>query len=95
MKNTIVRRVADFLKGYLPFSLLAEEELLELARSISVIYKEKGETFFRPGETILPEIFVLREGGVHLRRSKQAECVFSYNALFLKTTMFYFLTYII
>ncbi|WP_297336653.1 DUF294 nucleotidyltransferase-like domain-containing protein [Algoriphagus sp.] len=64
--NVIVNRVAEFLKGYPPFSFLSQENLSLVARSVEVRYYEKGAFLFQKGEDPLPHFLVLKEGKIEL-----------------------------
>lgn len=66
MKNTIASRIADFLRGYPPFKLLKEEQLLEIAGEVKVIYFEKGEKIFKKGEKGHEFFYVVNKGAVAL-----------------------------
>ncbi len=66
MRNTIASRVADFLRGYPPFRLLKEEQLLEIAGEVKVIYFEKGEKIFNKGEKGHEFFYVVNKGAVAL-----------------------------
>lgn len=66
MSNVIVRRVAEFLKRFPPFSFLSPAELEGVAQSVEIQYLEKGETLFRQGEAARPHFFILKEGTIHL-----------------------------
>ncbi len=66
MSNVIVKRVAEFLKRFPPFSFLSPSELEPVARSVEIQYLESGETLFRQGEAARPHFFILKEGLIHL-----------------------------
>lgn len=70
MKNTIASRIADFLRGYPPFNLLKEEQLLEIAREVRVIYLEKGEAIFKKGEKGHESFYVVNKGAVALMKTE-------------------------
>lgn len=67
--NVIVRRVAEFLKSYPPFSFLAEEDLEKVATSIEIRYVEKDELLFRQGQPAEAHFFILKEGSILLTES--------------------------
>ncbi|RIW18663.1 CBS domain-containing protein [Algoriphagus lacus] len=74
MANVIVNRVAEFLRRFPPFSFLGKDDLASVARSVEVLYLEKGEILFRQGEAAQPHFFVLKEGTIHLvQNSVQGE----------------------
>ncbi|MFD0862198.1 DUF294 nucleotidyltransferase-like domain-containing protein [Sungkyunkwania multivorans] len=64
MKNTIAERIYDFLKDFPPFSLLATEKLLEIAKNVVVIHLVKDEYIFRQGENIHDCFYVVQEGAL-------------------------------
>ncbi len=66
--SAIILRVADFLKGFPPFSYLPEEALLELAQSGRVKFCEKGEILFEEGDARGKYFFVINKGTVRLVR---------------------------
>ena len=69
--SAIILRVADFLKGFPPFSYLADEALLELARSGRVQFCEKGEILFDQGTTHGRYFYVINKGSVRLVRGEE------------------------
>jgi CBS domain-containing protein len=69
--SAIILRVADFLKVFPPFSYLADEELLELARSGRVQFSEKGEILFEQGSTHGRYFHVINKGSVRLVRGTE------------------------
>jgi CBS domain-containing protein len=68
--SAIILRVADFLKGFPPFSYLPDEALLELARSGRVQFSEKGEILFDQGSTHGRYFYVINKGSVRLVRGE-------------------------
>ena len=68
--SAIIFRVADFLKGFPPFSYLSDEALLELARSGRVQFSEKGEILFEQGTTHGRYFYVINKGAVRLVRGE-------------------------
>ena len=68
--SAIILRVADFLKGFPPFSYLSDEALLELARSGRVQFSEKGEILFEQGTTHGRYFYVINKGAVRLVRGE-------------------------
>jgi len=69
--SAIILRVADFLKGFPPFSYLSDEALLELARSGRVQFSEKGEILFDQGTTHGRYFYVINKGSVRLVRGEE------------------------
>lgn len=69
--SAIILRVADFLKGFPPFSYLGDEALLELARSGRVQFCEKGEILFDQGTTHGRYFYVINKGSVRLVRGEE------------------------
>ena len=68
--SAIILRVADFLKGFPPFSYLPDEALLELARSGRVQFCEKGEILFDQGGAHGRYFYVINKGSVRLVRGE-------------------------
>ena len=66
MQNTIARRIFDFLKEQLPYSLIERDILMRISERVVVQYRPAGEVIFRAGEQPGEYIFVVREGAVHL-----------------------------
>ncbi|MEO1435400.1 MAG: cyclic nucleotide-binding domain-containing protein, partial [Bacteroidota bacterium] len=73
MENIIPTRIAGFLKDFPPFSLMDKLARLKLAEKTRVRYVQPQEFVFRQGETPSPEIFVVREGAIHLIRDFENE----------------------
>ncbi len=68
--SAIILRVADFLKGFPPFSYLTDDALLELARSGRVQFSEKGEILFDQGSTHGRYFYAINKGAVRLVRGE-------------------------
>jgi hypothetical protein len=64
--STIRYRVADFLKEFPPFQLLAYEDLLELAAAGRVRFHADGEIIFDQATARKPYIWVIQQGSVRL-----------------------------
>ena len=47
MKNAIAERIYDFLKKFHPFTFIDEDNLIEIAKNISVLYLDKNEYLFK------------------------------------------------
>ena len=73
MKNTIAARIADFLKGYPPFSLLNEDQILSVSGEVKVIYLEKGKAVFRQGEKGHDLFYVVNKGAIALEKMNNNE----------------------
>lgn len=71
MENSIARRIFDFLKEQLPYSLIDEEVLMRISERVVVQYRPAGEIIFRAGEHPGEHIFVIREGAVHLLKEDE------------------------
>ncbi len=67
--NTIVGRVAEFLKGYPPFDLIPYEELKTLAAAVTITFKEDDTTIFSKGDPPGAHFYVLKTGCVMLHDS--------------------------
>lgn len=70
MKNSLSARIADFLKKFPPFDLLAPEQLLTIACGVKVLYVEKGKAIFRAGEGPHPFFYVVNKGAVSVLKSE-------------------------
>lgn len=66
MANVIARRIYDFMKDHLPFSLVDAATLQRVAERVVVQYRRPGEVIFRPGDQPGQFIYLIREGAVHL-----------------------------
>ncbi len=73
MQNIIPRRIYDFLKNLPPFHLIAEEDLLSLAKKVVVQYKKKDEVVFKQGESPSPYFYLVHEGAIHLIDNESPE----------------------
>lgn len=71
--NVIVRRVAEFLKRYPPFSFLSEEDLEKVATSVEIQYFEKNELLFRQGQPAEAHFFVVKDGSIILMEEKKGK----------------------
>jgi CBS domain-containing protein len=69
MKNTISHRVADFLKGYPPFSFLHQKDLEKLSEQISIVYKDKDAVIFAENDQTHDSFYVVHKGAVALKKS--------------------------
>lgn len=67
MKNTIARRIADFLKDYPPFDSLSTEESYALACEVEVIYLPKDKVLFNQGDQAHEHFYVVNQGIVYLK----------------------------
>ncbi|UII34692.1 DUF294 nucleotidyltransferase-like domain-containing protein [Fulvivirga ulvae] len=68
--NTIASRIADFLKKYPPFTSLSKEELYRISSEAVVCHFESGDYVFRQGEAGSGNLFVVKEGVIHLERQE-------------------------
>ncbi len=66
MTNTIVLRIADFLKDIPPFSFLTVDEQIEIAQSVKVEYADVDEDIFLIDEAIKPVFYLVKEGAIGL-----------------------------
>lgn len=66
MKNTISERVADFLKGFPPFSSLTLNQLEGLSFEVSILYKPINSVVFAKGETPHEFFYVVHKGAIAL-----------------------------
>jgi CBS domain-containing protein len=64
--NTIVSRVAYFLKQYPPFNNLSIEELSIVAMSIKIINLEKNKDLFQINDTLHDSFYMVDSGVVNL-----------------------------
>ncbi|OMQ13484.1 DUF294 nucleotidyltransferase-like domain-containing protein [[Flexibacter] sp. ATCC 35103] len=72
MKNTISHRVADFLKGFPPFSFLHQKDLEKLSEQISIVYKDKDAVIFAENEQTHDSFYVVHKGAVALKKSSKS-----------------------
>ena len=73
MKNTIAERIADFLKRFPPFELLKPHQLLEVAKEVKVIYKQKGAVVFNQEEAGHNQFYVVHKGAIAIQRNENNE----------------------
>lgn len=66
MSNVIPERIRSFIQDYPPFTFLAEAELSDLAKRVSVRYCPPETTLFAAGEPIGDSVYLIREGAIHL-----------------------------
>ncbi|MBJ6367148.1 DUF294 nucleotidyltransferase-like domain-containing protein [Snuella sedimenti] len=66
MKNSIAERVCDFLISYPPFDKLNENDLLEIAKEVNIMYLEKGDIVFSKDDTYHNYFYIVRNGAVSL-----------------------------
>ncbi|WP_422859699.1 DUF294 nucleotidyltransferase-like domain-containing protein [Flagellimonas sp. S174] len=66
MKNTISKRIADFLKTFPPFSNLMKKQLDTLSEEVTIIYKEKNSFVFNVGESAHHQFYVVHKGAIAL-----------------------------
>ena len=64
--NVIPDRVLNFLRGFLPFSLLETETLQRTAAYVVIQHYKKGEFIFQQGESPKEYLYVVREGAVEI-----------------------------
>ncbi|MBN3581179.1 cyclic nucleotide-binding domain-containing protein [Algoriphagus aestuarii] len=70
MANVIVNRVAEFLKGFPPFSYLSKEDLELIASNVEINYVEQGEQLFLKGDPAQPHFFIVKEGAIALTENR-------------------------
>jgi CBS domain-containing protein len=73
MKNSIVERIADFLKDYQPFNSLSYPELITIATSIKVANLEKNKILFQIDDALHDSFYVVASGSVNLSVISDAE----------------------
>lgn len=71
-KNTIVERVADFLKEYPPFNLISPKELTHIASQVEVFYLPKMETLFKAEQVTKAFFYVVQQGAISLYTEEQS-----------------------
>ena len=71
--NSIVVRIADFLKNYPPFDHLSHEELLDIALSIRVVNLEKNKILFQINDLLHDSFYVVASGVINLSVITDAE----------------------
>jgi CBS domain-containing protein len=70
MDNAIPTRIYEFLKKHPPFNIVKDEDLLELSGKAVVKYYKENEVVFSQGDQPDQLIYIVQEGAVHLRRTK-------------------------
>ncbi|WP_394777079.1 DUF294 nucleotidyltransferase-like domain-containing protein [Flavobacterium sp.] len=71
MKNTISHRVADFLKGFPPFSFLHQNDLEKLSEQISIVYKDKDAVIFAENDKTHDSFYVVHKGAIALKKGQK------------------------
>ncbi|MDQ8198747.1 DUF294 nucleotidyltransferase-like domain-containing protein [Pelagicoccus enzymogenes] len=71
--NVIPDRIADSLAKYPPFSLLAPEEVQELARKARVQALVSGDTLFEQGSPPPPDVYFLENGRIEYYWNNEAK----------------------
>lgn len=66
MLNVIGTRIQELLSRHLPYSLLEDVALMQIAASIRVQYREKGKRIFSNGNPVFPVLYFVAEGAVAL-----------------------------
>lgn len=69
MRNTIARRVYDFLKKYPPFDIIDEENLLNLSKEVMIIYLQKGKILFKEHESAHNYFYIVKEGAIEMKQT--------------------------
>lgn len=73
MNNSLALRISAFLKQYVPFSELSENDLYATALSINVLSVDKNETIFKIGDNLHDRFYVVASGLVHISLISDAE----------------------
>lgn len=73
MMNSIATRIADFLSGFPPFSLLEKSQLDLIANEIKVMYFEQGQTIFSRDESVHDYFYIVQKGAVDLQKVNSKE----------------------
>ncbi|WP_026932605.1 DUF294 nucleotidyltransferase-like domain-containing protein [Christiangramia echinicola] len=68
MTNSIASRIADFLSGFPPFSLLERTYLDLIANEVKVMYFEQGRTIFAKDEKVHNYFYIVQKGAVDLQK---------------------------
>ena len=71
--NSIATRIADFLSGFPPFSLLEKSQLDLIANEIKVMYFEQGQTIFSRDESVHDYFYIVQKGAVDLQKVNSKE----------------------
>ena len=66
--NVIPDRVYRFLQGYLPFSLLEQETLRQIAEHVVIRHLNADEFVFQAGEEPQGYLYVVRDGAVEIQQ---------------------------
>lgn len=64
--NSIAQRIYDFLKGFPPFNLLSNEQLLAVSKAVDVIYLEKNQSIFTIDNPVTEHFYVVKDGAIGL-----------------------------
>ena len=64
--NTIPKRISDFLKGFPPFNMIPEDDLLSICKSIEVYHIEKESFIFKTNEPVKNQFYIVKDGAIGL-----------------------------
>lgn len=73
MNNSLALRISKFLKQYIPFSELSEDDLFYISLAVSVLSLDKNETLFKIGDSLHDNFYVVASGLVHISLISDAE----------------------
>ena len=73
MSNSIAENIANFLKEYPPFSYLNHDELIQVAKSISVVNLDKHKVLFQINDKLHESFYVVASGVINLSVIADAE----------------------
>ena len=73
MSNSFFYHIADFLKLYQPFSLLTNDDLLNIAGSVQIINLEKNKSLFEINDVLHDSFYIVASGTITLTVISDAE----------------------
>ncbi|NMM47979.1 DUF294 nucleotidyltransferase-like domain-containing protein [Marinigracilibium pacificum] len=69
-KNPAVLRVAEFMSGFAPFSLISKEEVEEIAFHTEILYFKKDTYLFKKGDPATNLLYLVEKGSVNIYSSE-------------------------
>lgn len=73
MTNTLIQKIAHFLKEFEPFKYLTDEELILVCSSISIVNIEKNKNLFNINDKLHDSFYVVANGVINLSIVVDAE----------------------
>ena len=75
MKNAIAERIQDFLRKFHPFKSINDENLLEIAKNVTVSYLDKNDYLFKVNDITHDSFYVVASGAIGLSITSDSDDV--------------------